>query len=110
MLGIDLGYYHRNIGSPSVGTVIRYYRGLCPGISFFDCLDLVLGHIYGTKYEIYLCGYFFHFVDIHDDQLFHSFRHGSRHLPSIPHCILIRLACGSGAGCDSRYLEPWMVL
>ena len=110
MFGIDLGYYHGNIGGPSVGTVVGYHRGFGLCVCFLDGLDLILGHIYRTEYEINLCGYFFYFIDIHDYQLFHSFGHGSGHLPTVTHGLLISLACGTGAGSNGRYLEPGMVL
>ena len=106
MFGINLGYYHGNIGGPSVGTVVGYHRGFGLCVCFLDGLDLILGHIYRTEYEINLCGYFFYFIDIHNNDLLYRFRHRSIHLPASSDSFLISLSCGTGRCGKHLYVEP----
>ena len=82
--------------------------GLC--ISFLNGFDLVFGHIHCAEYEINTCCYFFHFVDIHDNDLFHCLRHRSVHFPAASYGFFVCLACGTCTCCNRYHLKPRMIL
>ena len=93
MLHVDLRHYHRNVWRPAVSTVVRYDRGLCPGIGFLNCLDLFLGHVNGAKYKVNRFRHLFHFIYIQDNQAFNALRHRSIHLPAPAYGLFISLSC-----------------
>ena len=92
-----------------MGAVVGNYRRLGFRICILDSADLFLGHIHGAEHEVHLCRYLFHFIYIHNRQLFHGLRHGSCHLPAVSNRILIGSSCTSRARSHSRHLKPWMI-
>ena len=110
MFRVDFRHYHRNIRCPAMCTVVGNNRCLCFCVFFFDCFDLVFGHIYRRKYKINSCSNLFYFVYIHNNDLFNCFRHGSVHFPSATYCFFIGLACASCTCSKCNHFKPWMVL
>ena len=110
MLRIDLRNDHRYIRCPSMGTVVGNNRCLTFRIGFLNLLDLILGHINCTEYEIYILAHFFNFQYVSHNKLLHSLRHWCIHLPSVTNGIFIGLTCGTRTCSHSCYFKPWMIL
>ena len=110
MLRVDLRNHHRHIRCPTVRAVIGNDRSFCLRILLLNLLNLFLCHVHCGKYEIDLCRNLLHFVDIHNHNLFHCFRHRCVHLPAVSDCLLISLAGTSRARCDRCHFKPRMIL
>ena len=107
---VDFRYYHRYIRCPAVSAVVGYDRCLCLCIFFFDCFDLVFRHINCGKYKIYSRGNFFYFVDIHNNDFLHCFRHRSIHFPSAAYSFFICFSGTSRACSKGNHFKPRMIL
>ncbi|MNC22092.1 hypothetical protein D3C75_700820 [compost metagenome] len=110
MARVDLGNHHGNVRRPAVGRVIGDDRCAGFGISLLQRFDFFLLHIHSTEDQIHLCGKFLHFGRILNRDLLHGLRHRLLQLPSALHRFLVHLARGAGAGCNSGYLKPGMVI
>ena len=91
-------------------AVVGDNRGLSLRISFLNSFDLVFGHIHCTEYEINACCYFFHFVDVHNNDVLHCLRHWSVHFPAASYSFFVCLACGTSTCCNRYHLKPRMIL
>ena len=110
MLRIDLRHHHGHIRRPAVGAVVGYHRRLRLRVLLLDLFDLVLRHIHRGEDKINLRRHFRNLVHIFDHNLLYRLRHGRIHLPSVPHCLLVRPARGTGARRNRGHLKPRMVL
>ena len=110
MLWIDFRNYHRHIRCPSVSAVVGNNWCLSLGICFLDGFNLVLGHIYSREYKVNSWRNLLYLIYIHNNKLFHCFRHWSIHFPSASYSVLVSLSSTSRACCNSYNFKPWMIL
>ena len=109
VVGVDLGHHHGHVRSEAVCTVVGHHRAFSLGISLFQSLDLVLGHIDCTEDKIHLRSNFLYLGSVQNHHLLHTLRHGNSHSPAGTDSFLIGLA-GTAAGCGQNgQLEPGVI-
>ena len=110
VIRIDFRNHHRNIRSPSMSRVVRYYRSLKLCDLFFKSTDLVLLHINSTEDKINLLTDFFNIISTLNDHILHVRRHLTVDLPSSLYRLGIRFT-GRTRRSNHRYtLKPRMII
>ena len=107
MFRVHLRNHHRNIGGPTVGTVVGDHRALQLGVGLLQGTDLFLLHVHRTENKVHCIGNLFLIrLGIHNHQGFGLFWNGSGHGPTAAHGLLIGFSGRAGAGCHHSQLKP----